>query len=143
MAITPDHHFAQIERELALEKEREQELRQEASRAPEPQPIELDGPVDEAVVRRLLSDVIDPELGLDIVELGLLREITIADGTIDVCFTVTTPACPLSEFFIGEIRSRLEGLPGIDHVEPRLVFVPPWGPEQMSEDARFALGISD
>jgi len=91
-------------------------------------------------VRELLRQVIDPELGLDIVELGLLRSVRIADGVVDVRFTVTTPACPLSSYIEDEIRACLWQLPGVVDIDVGCEMEPAWTPEDMSEDARFALG---
>lgn len=91
-------------------------------------------------VRELLHEVIDPELGIDIVELGLLRDVTIGGRTISVRFTVTTPACALSSYFEDEIRARLWGLPGIDGVDVTCEYETAWSPEDMSDAARAALG---
>lgn len=92
------------------------------------------------LVRELLHAVIDPELGIDIVELGLVREITITGGTASVTFTVTTPACPLSSYIEDEIRTCLWQLPGITDIEVELTHEPPWDPSQMSDLAREELG---
>ncbi len=100
----------------------------------------LGGAPTPELIEDLLHDVIDPELGIDIVELGLLRGVTIADGTARVRFTVTTPACPLSSYIEDEIRSCLWQVSGIDEVEVELTYEPPWDPEQMSALAREELG---
>lgn len=93
-----------------------------------------------ALVRELLHEVIDPELGLDIVELGLLREVAVEDGHARVRFTVTTPACPLSDYIEQEIRACLWQLPGIRDLDVACEYDPPWTAEDMSEGARVALG---
>jgi metal-sulfur cluster biosynthetic enzyme len=90
--------------------------------------------------RDLLHDVIDPELGIDIVNLGLLRDVSIDGETADVTFTVTTPACPLSSYIEDEIRSCLWQLPGIKFANVTCVHEPPWKPEDMTELARRHLG---
>jgi metal-sulfur cluster biosynthetic enzyme len=96
--------------------------------------------VDQDSVLEALSNVIDPELGLDFVELGLIYGVEIDDGRVEITFTLTTPACPIGpqvseqmEEFVGEIA-------GVDEVVPNMVFAPPWTPDKMSEDAKFALG---
>ncbi|HEU4976466.1 MAG TPA: metal-sulfur cluster assembly factor [Baekduia sp.] len=93
-----------------------------------------------ALLRELLHEVIDPELGLDIVELGLLREVDVHDGIARIRFTVTTPACPLSSYLEEQIRACLWQLPALRELDVACVHDPPWTPEDMSEDARFALG---
>ncbi len=100
---------------------------------------ELDDPSPE-LIRELLHEVIDPELGIDIVNLGLLREVEVADGNATIRFTVTTPACPLSSYIEDEIRSCLWQLPGLHDVDVTCEYEPAWQPEDMTDDARAALG---
>lgn len=97
-----------------------------------------DDPTPE-LVRELLHGVIDPELGVDIVELGLLREASVAGGVARIRFTVTTPACPLSSYIEDEIRACLAQAPGLRRVEVESELDPPWKPEDMSDAARAAL----
>jgi metal-sulfur cluster biosynthetic enzyme len=99
----------------------------------------LEAPSNESV-RELLREVIDPELGLDIVELGLVRSVRIGDGVARVRFTVTTPACPLSSYIEDEIRACLWQLPGLDEFDVACEYEPAWQPEDMSDAARDALG---
>ena len=86
-------------------------------------------------VLEALSNVIDPELGLDFVELGLIY-----GGTVNVTFTLTTPACPIGPQVSEQMVEFVGELPGVTEVIPSMVFTPPWTPEKMSEDAKFALG---
>ena len=95
------------------------------------------------LVRELLHGVIDPELGVDIVELGLLRESTVEAGVARIRFTVTTPACPLSSYIEDEIHACLAQAPGLRQVLVQCEMEPPWKPEDMSEVARSALGWDD
>jgi metal-sulfur cluster biosynthetic enzyme len=95
------------------------------------------------LVRDLLHGVIDPELGIDIVELGLLREVTVQAGVARIRFTVTTPACPLSGYIEDEIHACLAQAPNLRHVLVESELDPPWRPEDMSEIARVALGWKD
>jgi metal-sulfur cluster biosynthetic enzyme len=88
----------------------------------------------------MLHEVIDPELGVDIVELGLLREIVVDGDRASINFTVTTPACPLSGYIEDEIRTELWQLHDIKNVDVTCVYDPPWKPEDMSDVARSALG---
>ena len=94
--------------------------------------------VDE--VRDALSNVIDPELGLDFVELGLIYEVEVEDGEVYVTFTLTSPGCPIGPQVTEQIEEFVGELPGVSRVYPKMVFTPPWSPEMMSEEAKFALG---
>ncbi len=96
--------------------------------------------VDEEVVTEALSNVIDPELGLDFVELGLIYGIEIDGGDVSVTFTLTTPACPIGPQVSEQIEEFVGDIEGVEKVSTNMVFTPPWTPERMSEDAKFALG---
>jgi metal-sulfur cluster biosynthetic enzyme len=87
-----------------------------------------------------LSNVIDPELGLDFVELGLIYGVEVTEGNVKVTFTLTTPGCPIGPQVNEQIEEFVGELDGVRTVESEMVFVPPWSPEKMSEDAKFALG---
>jgi len=91
-------------------------------------------------VMEALSNVIDPELGLDFVELGLIYEVEIDDDQVYVTFTLTSPGCPIGPQVADQIREYVLELDDVDKVHPKMVFSPPWTPELMSEDAKFALG---
>jgi metal-sulfur cluster biosynthetic enzyme len=87
-----------------------------------------------------LSNVIDPELGLDFVELGLIYGVEVDEGNVHVTFTLTTPGCPIGPQVTEQIDEFVGELDGVKTVDSEMVFVPPWSPEKMSEDAKFALG---
>jgi metal-sulfur cluster biosynthetic enzyme len=88
-----------------------------------------------------LSNVIDPELGLDFVELGLIYGIEVDEGgRVEVTFTLTTPACPIGPQVSEQIEEFVGELEGVSEVVPTMTFNPPWTPDRMSEDAKFALG---
>ncbi|MGH2913770.1 MAG: metal-sulfur cluster assembly factor [Solirubrobacteraceae bacterium] len=95
--------------------------------------------VDE--VTEALRDVIDPELGLDFVELGLIYEVEVDGGTVRVSYTLTSPGCPIGPQVSEQIEEFVSELDGVETVEPTMTFSPPWTPEMMSEDAKFALGF--
>jgi len=95
----------------------------------------------EADVMDALSNVIDPELGLDFVELGLIYGVEVDDGVVRVTFTLTTPGCPIGPQVTEQIEEFVGELEGVKGVESEMVFTPPWSPEKMSEDAKFALGF--
>jgi metal-sulfur cluster biosynthetic enzyme len=94
--------------------------------------------VDE--VTDALRDVIDPELGLDFVELGLIYEIDVNEGNVHVTFTLTAPGCPIGPEVQEQIDEFVSELDGVESVRSTMVFSPPWTPERRSEDAKFALG---
>ena len=96
--------------------------------------------VSEDDVTEALSNVIDPELGLDFVELGLVYDVAIEGSTVNITFTLTTPACPIGPQVSEQMKEFVGELDGVEDVVPSMVFTPPWTPDKMSEDAKFALG---
>jgi metal-sulfur cluster biosynthetic enzyme len=88
-----------------------------------------------------LRDVIDPELGLDFVELGLIYAVEVEDSVVHVTFTLTSPGCPIGPQVSEQIDEFVSELDGVDDVQSTMTFSPPWTPERMSEDAKFALGF--
>ena len=98
------------------------------------------GQLDEQV-REALKGVIDPELGINIVDLGLVYETRVgAEGDVEVIMTLTSPGCPLGPVIESEVRRALSGLFGVAGVAVTIVWTPRWTPEMMSEDARLELG---
>jgi len=92
-------------------------------------------------VTEALTNVIDPELGLDFVELGLVYDVEVDGGRVDVTFTLTSPGCPIGPQVTEQMKEFVSELEGVEEVVPKMVFSPPWTPERMSEDAKFALGF--
>jgi metal-sulfur cluster biosynthetic enzyme len=98
--------------------------------------------LQEDVVRESLRMVIDPELGISIVDLGLVYGIEINESDVTVKLTLTSPACPLGAVIQGQAHTALKKLPWVKNVKIELVWSPPWNPRTMaSEDARMELGI--
>jgi metal-sulfur cluster biosynthetic enzyme len=91
-------------------------------------------------VEEALSNVIDPELGLDFVELGLIYGVEVDGGDVHVTFTLTSPGCPIGPQVSEQIEEFVGELEGVEDVTSTMTFAPPWTPERMSEDAKFALG---
>lgn len=87
-----------------------------------------------------LRVVLDPELGINIVDLGLVYRAEAADNRVEVDFTLTYPGCPIGPELKGEIEQVLKDVTGSEEVEARLVWEPLWGPERMTEEARLSLG---
>jgi len=97
--------------------------------------------VSEEDVYEALEEVIDPELGLDFVSLGLVYGVEIEKEDVYVTFTLTTPACPIGPQVSEQMKEFVGDLPGVSAVHPKMVFDPAWSPEMMTEDAKFALGF--
>jgi metal-sulfur cluster biosynthetic enzyme len=91
-------------------------------------------------VQEALTNVIDPELGLDFVELGLVYEVAVEGDEVFITFTLTSPGCPIGPQVTEQMEEYVSELEGVSRVYPKMVFTPPWTPELMSEDAKFALG---
>ena len=103
-------------------------------------------PIVEDKVREALKQVIDPELFVNIVDLGLIYEIKVdenEEGTSDVQvnMTMTSPACPAGPQLLGQSKDFVSRMEGVGEVDVRLVMDPPWTPDRMTEDARDQLGI--
>jgi len=98
---------------------------------------ELLGPVQEA-----LKTVRDPEIPVNLVDLGLIYELLVKKGGIVfVEMTLTTPACPVAQSMPGEVENAISTVPGVSEVRVRLVWSPPWDRDMMSEEARLELGL--
>ena len=91
-------------------------------------------------VLEALKGVIDPELGINIVDLGLVYEVRLEGDTVFIEYTLTTMGCPIGPLIESQMQQLLEGADGIEHVQAEMVLRPPWTPEMMSEEAKAALG---
>ena len=103
-------------------------------------------PVAEDVVRESLKSVVDPELFVNIVDLGLIYEIKIDEqpegkSNVTVEMTMTSPACPAGPQLLSQSQDAVKRLDGVAEVDVKLVMEPPWTPDRMTEDARDQLGI--
>ena len=101
---------------------------------------------DQATIERevvaALRTCYDPEIPVDIYELGLIYDVAISeDGDAVVTMTLTTPHCPVAESLPNEIELRVLSVPGIRDAEVKLVWDPPWDPSKMSDEARLELGM--
>jgi metal-sulfur cluster biosynthetic enzyme len=101
-----------------------------------------DGPPSEDEVLEALKSVVDPELGINIVDLGLVYEVAIGeDGDVDIQYTLTTMGCPIGPLIEDQMRAFLAPVSGIGEVRPEMVLRPAWSPDMMSEEAKAALGM--
>jgi metal-sulfur cluster biosynthetic enzyme len=92
-------------------------------------------------IRETLKNVIDPELGINIVDLGLVYEIDVQGSSVRIAYTLTAMGCPLGPVIEGDMHRFLSEVPGLDRVEAELMLRPPWTPDMMSEEAKAALGF--
>ena len=92
-------------------------------------------------VYEALRQVEDPELGMDIVDLGLLYDVEVAGPKVKVIHSLTSMGCPAGPMIQEDIRTVVANLDGVEEVEIDLTWDPPWTPERMSEDAKFILGF--
>ncbi|MHB8141434.1 MAG: metal-sulfur cluster assembly factor [Vulcanimicrobiaceae bacterium] len=91
-------------------------------------------------VREALRGVIDPELGIDIVNLGLVYDIDVKEADVDIVMTLTVPGCPMHMTIIGDVKSTIEALPWVREARVHLVFDPPWTPARLTKEAHDLLG---
>ena len=89
---------------------------------------------------RVLKTVFDPEIPVDIYELGLIYNIELNDGDVVIEMTLTAPNCPAADFILEDVKQKVEGIEGVKNVEIKLVFEPEWSKERMSEEALLELG---
>ena len=94
----------------------------------------------EQVVEKLKA-CIDPELGINIVDLGLIYAVNIEDSRVNVLMTMTTPGWPLDSYFVKDITTKVKSLKGVSGVSVEMTFDPPWGPTKMSDESKEILGF--
>ena len=92
-------------------------------------------------VYEALRQVEDPELGMDIVELGLLYDVAVSGKSVKVTHSLTSMGCPAGPLIAEDMDRAAHEVPGVEDVELELTFDPPWTPDRMSDDAKFILGI--
>ena len=98
------------------------------------------GSLYEAVIGAL-KDIFDPEIPVNIYDLGLVYGVEISGGHTIVTMTLTTPHCPVAESMPGEVEMRVAAVPGVGSAEVNLVWDPPWDPQKMSDEAKLELGM--
>ena len=88
-----------------------------------------------------LSEIVDPDLGIGIIDLGLIYDIRIKDRLVEVDMTFTSMGCPAGAYLYDEIKQRLGEVDGVDEVTLNIVWDPPWSPDRVNPEVRFALGL--
>ena len=97
--------------------------------------------IEERIVE-VLKTVYDPEIPVDVYNLGLIYRIDLHDdATLDVDMTLTAPNCPAADFIVEDVRLKLDGVPGVSEAKVNLVFEPEWDKDMMSEEAKLELGF--
>ena len=126
-----------LERETAIPQTQEEPASPDAA-----VPADASGVPSEEQVLEALKSVVDPELGINIVDLGLVYEVAVdLSGDVDIQYTLTTMGCPIGPLIEDQMRAFLAAVPGIGEIRPEMVLRPAWSPEMMSEEAKAALGM--
>jgi len=126
-----------LERETAIPQTQEEPASPDAA-----VPADASGVPSEEQVLEALKSVVDPELGINIVDLGLVYEVAVdPSGDVDIQYTLTTMGCPIGPLIEDQMRAFLAAVPGIGEIRPEMVLRPAWSPEMMSEEAKAALGM--
>jgi metal-sulfur cluster biosynthetic enzyme len=102
------------------------------------QPSRPQAPSTDTIFNKLRT-VIDPEIGINVVDLGLIYEVGVEAGMVNIKFTLTNPMCPLAEVLAQGIRTVVVNLPGVEKCHLQLIMDPPWSPERISEEGRRVL----
>jgi len=103
---------------------------------------EQGGEVTEQACYEALSKVEDPELGMDVVSIGLVYSVVVEGTSVSVEMTMTSPGCPLSDEILFQANNELLKVPGVEAAHVKLVWSPPWTPEMMSLEAKMVLGLA-
>ena len=111
--------------------------------------VSKDGNMDKEEIRELedliiaaLKEIFDPEIPVDIFELGLIYEVKIKkDGIVDIDMTLTSPNCPVAESLPVDVKNKVESVEGVEEATVNIVFDPPWDKDMMSEEAQLELGF--
>lgn len=92
-------------------------------------------------VREILRGVFDPELHMNIVDLGLIYDVVVEASKVHVKMTLTSPGCPYGPYLIHQVKDTVQSLKGIAEARVEVVWDPPWGPDKMTEEVRLELGF--
>lgn len=115
---------------------------EETPAEPSSTPGAAEGPPTAEAVFEALKNVFDPELGINVVDLGLVYDVTVGEnGDVDIQYTLTTMGCPIGPMIEDQMRSFVRNVPGTGDIRPDMVLRPAWTPEMMSDEAKAALGI--
>jgi metal-sulfur cluster biosynthetic enzyme len=96
---------------------------------------------DQETIYAALKQIYDPEVGINIVDMGLIYSLDIEDNKVDLTMTLTSPGCPAGPQILGQIDSAIKALDNVQDVDIKVVWSPPWSPDMLSEEAKDQLGI--
>ncbi len=88
-----------------------------------------------------VGEVLDPDLGLPILDLGLIYRVDVADDRVEIDFTLTSPACPVGDLLLEDLQETVKARTGLQNVTATIVWDPPWNKDMMSEELKLTLGI--
>jgi metal-sulfur cluster biosynthetic enzyme len=97
--------------------------------------------LDQDVIYGALKHIYDPEVGINIVDMGLIYSLELEDNKVGIHMTLTSPACPAGPQILGQVDSKLREIEGVEEVDINVVWSPPWSPDMLSDEARDQLGI--
>lgn len=98
--------------------------------------------IEPTLIFAQLRDCYDPEIPVNIVDLGLVYNVRIENDAVDVLMTLTAIGCPVAPEVMADVEEHIRQVPGVERVNVTLTFDPPWSPDKMTEDARWELGMS-
>jgi metal-sulfur cluster biosynthetic enzyme len=96
---------------------------------------------EQTLIYEKLKEIYDPEVGINIVDMGLIYSLEIADGKVEITMTLTSPGCPAGPQILSQVDSQVKTVDGIEDVDIKVVWSPPWSPDMLSQEARDQLGI--
>ena len=96
---------------------------------------------DQETIYAALKHIYDPEVGINIVDMGLIYSLDLEDNKVGIYMTLTSPACPAGPQILSQVESKLRELDGVEEVDINVVWSPPWSPDMLSEEAKDQLGI--
>jgi len=126
---------------VSLEEDMLQRTKEIEASTPPAQDIDIDDSTLAANVIDALREIYDPEIPVNIYDLGLIYRVQIENGEAEVDMTLTTPGCPVAQSFPGMVESSIRKVPGVKNAKVDLVWDPPWTQDKLSEEARLQLGL--
>jgi FeS assembly SUF system protein len=126
---------------ISLEEEMLQKTKEIEALTPPAQDIDIDDSTLAANVIEALREIYDPEIPVNIYDLGLIYKIQIENGNAEVDMTLTTPGCPVAQSFPGMVESSIRKVAGVKNAKVELVWDPPWTQDNLSDEARLQLGL--
>lgn len=126
---------------IKLEADMQKKVDELEAAAPPVQDVDIDDSTLASNVIDALREIYDPEIPVNIYDLGLIYKVQIEDGMAEVDMTLTTPGCPVAQTFPGMVESSIKQVAGVKDATVQLVWDPPWTQEKLSEEARLQLGL--